>query len=88
LALPVFIVSLVFLAIIHFVPAARDLFGMSVITFSEFLLCLVTALVSVGWFELYKYFSAKSLSAQADEKHVLALYRSFFRDWLKNNFVM
>jgi len=45
---------------------------MSVITSSEFLLCLVTALVSVGWFELYKYFSAKSLYAKADEKQFIA----------------
>ena len=72
LALPVFIVSLMFLAIIHFLPPARDLFGMSVITFTEFLLCLVTALVSVGWFEFYKHFSTKSLSVKADKKQAIA----------------
>jgi hypothetical protein len=61
-----------FLAIIHFLPPARDLFGMSVITFFEFLLCLVTALLSVGWFEFYKHFFTKSLPAKADKKQAMA----------------
>ena len=62
LVLPVVIISLFFLALIHLVAPLRDLFGMSVITFSEFMLCLFTAFVSVVWFELYKAVFYRSAS--------------------------
>jgi Ca2+-transporting ATPase len=73
LALPVFIVSVLFLAIIHVVPPVRDLFRMSVISFYEFALCLVTAFASVVWFELYKRYSRKSIGLpRGDEEQALA----------------
>jgi P-type Ca2+ transporter type 2C len=72
LVLPVAIISLLFLVLIHLVPPLRDLFGMSVITFSEFILCLFTAFVSVVWFELYKAIFYRSASmVKADEKQAL-----------------
>jgi Ca2+-transporting ATPase len=46
--------SLVFIAIILFVPAIRTLFGLAAISPLLFFLCLVTGFVSVAWFEVYK----------------------------------
>lgn len=57
LTLPVAGASLLFIAVIHFVPFARDLFGLSPISFSHFLLCIATAFVSVTWFEVRKLLS-------------------------------
>jgi P-type Ca2+ transporter type 2C len=54
LALPVFIVTVLFVAGISFVVPLRNLFGMTAITGSYFLLCLAVAFASVGWFEVYK----------------------------------
>ncbi len=54
LVLPVFIISILFLTAIHFVPAVIQIFGMAAITWSDFLLCVSVSLVSVAWFELYK----------------------------------
>lgn len=73
LALPVFIVSILFLVIIHVVPSVRSLFRMSIISFNEFVLCLVTSFTSVVWFELYKRFSRRPTGLpKADERQVLA----------------
>lgn len=73
LALPVVAISVLFLALIHLVPTLRNLFGMSVITLFEFMLCLFTAFVSVVWFELYKAIFYRSASIRmADEKQALA----------------
>jgi P-type Ca2+ transporter type 2C len=54
LAVPVFIVSVLFLAGISFVEPLRNMFGMTAISFSYFLLCLAVAFASVWWFEVYK----------------------------------
>jgi P-type Ca2+ transporter type 2C len=43
-----------FLFLICFVPSARNLFRLTFIHGSHWLLALATALVSVGWFEAYK----------------------------------
>ncbi|MDP4255514.1 MAG: cation-translocating P-type ATPase [Bacteroidota bacterium] len=43
-----------FLFLICFVPFARDLFRLTSINGSHWLLALATALLSVGWFEAYK----------------------------------
>jgi Ca2+-transporting ATPase len=48
------LVSLLFLVVIHVVPPVRELFGMAAVPFTTVLLCAGVALVSVGWFELYK----------------------------------
>jgi Ca2+-transporting ATPase len=47
-------VSLVFIAIILFVPPVRTLFGLAEISPFLFFLCLVTGFISVVWFEVYK----------------------------------
>lgn len=50
----VLLVSITFLIALHLVPPIRDLFLLSPIDTGEFLLCTAVALVSVGWFEVYK----------------------------------
>ncbi|GAA3918215.1 HAD-IC family P-type ATPase [Chitinophaga oryziterrae] len=47
-------VSLVFIAIILFVPPVRTLFGLATISPFLFFLCLVTGFATVAWFEVYK----------------------------------
>jgi len=42
------------MAIILFVPPVRGLFGLAAISPFQFFICLVTGLVSVVWFEVYK----------------------------------
>ena len=54
LALPVFIISTSFLAIIHYVTPVRSLFELTAISGSHFLLCLAVAFATVMWFEMYK----------------------------------
>jgi P-type Ca2+ transporter type 2C len=54
LALWVLLLSLLFISVIHLVAPVRNLFGLVPVQFTGFLLCTGTALVSVGWFELYK----------------------------------
>ena len=54
LAPVVFIASLFFLLVIHFVPVFREIFGMVSIRSGDFLLCTITAFVSVAWFEIIK----------------------------------
>ncbi|MGE7775821.1 cation-translocating P-type ATPase [Chitinophaga sp. NPDC101104] len=46
--------SILFLCIIHFVPAVRALFGMTRIPLQDGLLCLGVSFASVAWFEAYK----------------------------------
>jgi P-type Ca2+ transporter type 2C len=59
LAVPVLIVSLLFLLIILFIPFAHRLFGTTTLTFQQFAACLLTALTAVGWFEIYKWLKIK-----------------------------
>ncbi|RYZ50291.1 MAG: cation-translocating P-type ATPase, partial [Sphingobacteriales bacterium] len=54
LALPIVLISASFLALILLFPPARQLFGLSTLSAGRFGLCVVIALVSVGWFEVYK----------------------------------
>jgi Ca2+-transporting ATPase len=54
LVLPVLIISILFLAIIHFIPAVRSLFGMTILSQMQFIICMVVSFMSVIWFELYK----------------------------------
>lgn len=70
LAVPVLVLSICFLACIHLVPFVREHFGMSVISINQFSICVVTAFISVGWFELYKAnLRPVSLSKLSDHKH-------------------
>ena len=50
----VLIVSAIFLAAMHFIPAVRNLFQLEAITLRQFWICFGIALVSVMWFEVYK----------------------------------
>ncbi|MBI3720451.1 MAG: cation-translocating P-type ATPase [Sphingobacteriales bacterium] len=54
LALPVVVISILFISVIHFIPAVTQLFGMTVINIYDFLICLATAFAIVMWFEVYK----------------------------------
>ena len=55
----ILIISLAFLALINLVPAVRQLFGLSILSLQEFIICFCVGLVSVTWFELYKTFLPK-----------------------------
>ncbi|WP_162944791.1 cation-translocating P-type ATPase [Flavisolibacter nicotianae] len=68
LALPVFLLSLLFLFLLHFVPPVQQLFGLSPITVTTFFVCLFTALVCTGWLELYKA-GRYRLRSRPDHKH-------------------
>ena len=57
LALPVFAVSAVFLLCMHFVQPVQHLFKLTAISGTAFFTCLLVAVVSVLWFEVYKYFT-------------------------------
>lgn len=50
----VIIGGVLFLAVIYFIPAIRDLFGLAAISLQSFGLCLLAAFVGVAWFEVYK----------------------------------
>lgn len=60
LAPVILIISVVFLAALHFIPAVRTLFQLTPISSGDFLLCLGVALASVLWFEVYKIALMKS----------------------------
>lgn len=68
----VLLTSIFFLVLIHWVPYIRGLFGMAAISVQTFLVCIATALLSVGWFELYKT-RLKSVESphQTDYNHAL-----------------
>lgn len=46
--------SIIFITSIHAVKPIRDIFGLQQLSAGEWLLCAITAFVSVAWFELYK----------------------------------
>ena len=54
LAPVILIISAFFLAVLHAVPAVRNLFQLTAITPGQFGLCFVAAFASVMWFEVYK----------------------------------
>lgn len=54
LAPVIIIISVLFLAGLHFIPFLRTLFQLTAITPAQFLLCLAVALGSVIWFEVFK----------------------------------
>jgi Ca2+-transporting ATPase len=59
LALLVLIISVVFLLVIHLVPAVRNLFELSVLTPKALTLSILIAFLSTAWFELYKMIRSK-----------------------------
>jgi len=71
LVLPMLILSLGFLVAIHSFSFIRELFGMSVLSVQQIAICLATALISVGWFELYKMNLPSNIgSINTDYKHI------------------
>jgi Ca2+-transporting ATPase len=54
LVVPVLAISPCFLLLIHLVTPLRQLFGLDVISFQEFIICFLTSFISVAWFEIYK----------------------------------
>jgi P-type Ca2+ transporter type 2C len=54
LAMPVVVISVLFLCSFLLVPFVRNLFELSAISTNNFLVCLATAFISVTWFEVYK----------------------------------
>ncbi|HEY0611839.1 MAG TPA: cation-translocating P-type ATPase [Chitinophaga sp.] len=54
LAPVVVLVSLLFLLIIQLVPPLRNIFGLVLLGLPDLLVCSGAALLSVGWFEVYK----------------------------------
>ena len=54
LAVPVILISVIFLAIIYFIIPVRNIFGLTSISNLSLLVSLLVAFISVFWFELYK----------------------------------
>lgn len=54
LAVPVLIISIAFLLAIMMIPSVQSLFGLVPVSMSDFFVCLVTAFISVFWYEVYK----------------------------------
>lgn len=55
LAFVLLLISSLFLAALHLVPAIRNQFQLSVVTPGQFFISLAVAFISVMWFELYKF---------------------------------
>jgi P-type Ca2+ transporter type 2C len=50
----VLIISALFLATLHFIPAVRSLFQLAAISLKQFLMCLAAAFSGVMWVEIFK----------------------------------
>ncbi len=50
----VIIISAVFISVLYYIPAIKELFKLGDISANIFLLCLAVSFVSVIWFEIYK----------------------------------
>jgi len=55
LAVPVLVISVLFICFIYFVPFGRKLFELTDIFPQHALLVIGVSLVSIGWFEVYKF---------------------------------
>lgn len=53
--------SVAFIVIIHAISPVRNIFGLTTLSWSDFVLCTLLAFVSVAWFEFYKLY--RNLSA-------------------------
>ena len=54
LAIWVFLISVVYIVVIHIFSPIRNIFGLEQLSLKEWLLCMVIAFISVMWFDLYK----------------------------------
>lgn len=55
----IILITVFLLMLILVLPAARELFLLSVLTWKQFVVCLAVAFASVGWIELFKFFKQK-----------------------------
>lgn len=62
----IIVLSVIFLFTLHVVPFVQNLFQLTNITLENFWACLVVALVSVMWFEIYKTVVYRAKEAQPD----------------------
>ena len=53
------LISILFLGALHFIPFVRNLFQIELITLSQWGNCVVGAILSVWWVEVYKFFRFK-----------------------------
>jgi Ca2+-transporting ATPase len=56
----VFSAMMIFLFL--FVPYLRNIFGLSLLSFREIAVCMLVALISTGWVEVYKFFKYRNQS--------------------------
>jgi Ca2+-transporting ATPase len=49
--------AVVFLALILYVPWLRDLFSFGMLSIIDLLICLGAAIISIAWFEVFKFFT-------------------------------
>jgi Ca2+-transporting ATPase len=52
--------SIVMIFLFLFLPYLRNVFGLSVLTFREIIICLFIALMSTGWVEIFKFFKYRN----------------------------
>jgi Ca2+-transporting ATPase len=65
----ILILSLLFLSALHFIPIVRDIFGLASVNGAEFMICCITAFISVAWFEIYKTDLKKLYQTVTGKKH-------------------
>jgi Ca2+-transporting ATPase len=58
----------VMLCLVFFVPAIRNLFHFSALHFNDLVICFICGVVSVSWFELFKYATGKNMNKQRVKK--------------------
>ena len=56
LVLLILLFSVVMIFMFLFLPYLRNVFGLSVLSFREIIVCLCIALMSTGWVEIFKFF--------------------------------
>ena len=65
----VLLISVIFLFLLHTLPSVRQIFGLTPISFTSFMLCTGVAAVSVAWFELYKTHQYKPYKPRVTKHH-------------------
>ncbi len=55
--------AVIFLGIALYVPAVRELFKFSYLHLNDVMMCLAAGMLSISWFELYKFIKRKQLIA-------------------------
>ncbi|THU39530.1 cation-translocating P-type ATPase [Niastella caeni] len=63
------LISVLFLAALHLIPPVREIFGLAPVQAIKLFLCVNIALLSVGWFEVYKTHRFKPGKTFISHKH-------------------